>query len=893
MRVRNKLSNKLKILFSIIFLLINITILAYLTPGLKGSIEQELRIFFKQTDRVISSSVNQTFKNLYSSFRYININHNIYEKIKIDISFENYTALKTEREKALKLGKNISRKKVAIKILFKNETFRASARLKGGLSDHYGNNKQFSMMIKLKDNHSINGMKEFSLTQHYSRQFPQNIIYSEMLSSLGLATPKFITYKVNLNGDDWGIMLAEEQYSDAYFELRKKKYSPTIKFTNEENSDIFRTLYKTLKNSEEKQFINFFNFKHGKIENNIYNKNDFKNFYYSNILSYSKDIKFDLLKNQINNNKLDTIFDMDKFSKIFILSFIAGEYHALGYRNMRYYTNPFTRKFEPIPTDWGEPAVRKLINQDQLESELHHFINCTKLCNRQDYELYNNIFKNKNFQKNFALNLKLFDEEINQAKIKIKDLCQFQNNCLSKFNSKIIKENLNTLIKEINYNAVFDKNYMSEKKFFNNNPNQSIKNTYFDALKNAVHIRIFNDGKLKIVNLTPYQIEINTIKLIKKNCLKKRKKNKDCIDQYFKKISLPVSEFEYSNFNLNKNLENYESLIVETKYGSKKLKSSKFDIEDKNYVQMKKQKKSKLNEFKLVGNDFIIEKGITYITNPIILPKNFNLKISEGAELVFHRNAYIELEGGKVEAIGTNSSKIYFRAKNKAQGWRGILVTNSNDKSIFKYVVFENVSFYQSFNTHLTGAINFYKADVDFLNTEFINTMAEDFLNITHSKFNIANSKFINCKSDAFDSDFSSGKIIDSEFSMINGDAVDFSGSKVQILSSKFNLIKDKAISAGEISEIYSENNSFSNSKIAIASKDNSSVKVYNNSFLDSRLYDLSAFNKKSFYKKGGEIYLEDTNGDVQLKMKSDLISKIFVNGVKIKNEKFDLKEIY
>ena len=196
MRVRNKLSNKLKILFSIIFLLINITILAYLTPGLKGSIEQELRIFFKQTDRVISSSVNQTFKNLYSSFRYININHNIYEKIKIDISFENYTALKTEREKALKLGKNISRKKVAIKILFKNETFRASARLKGGLSDHYGNNKQFSMMIKLKDNHSINGMKEFSLTQHYSRQFPQNIIYSEMLSSLGLATPKFITYKV-------------------------------------------------------------------------------------------------------------------------------------------------------------------------------------------------------------------------------------------------------------------------------------------------------------------------------------------------------------------------------------------------------------------------------------------------------------------------------------------------------------------------------------------------------------------------------------------------------------------------------------------------------------------------------------------------------------------------
>ena len=34
-------------------------------------------------------------------------------------------------------------------------------------------------------------------------------------------------------------MLAEEQYSDAYFELRRKKYAPIIKFTNEDNSYIF------------------------------------------------------------------------------------------------------------------------------------------------------------------------------------------------------------------------------------------------------------------------------------------------------------------------------------------------------------------------------------------------------------------------------------------------------------------------------------------------------------------------------------------------------------------------------------------------------------------------------------------------------------------------------
>ena len=111
-------------------------------------------------------------------------------------------------------------------------------------------------------------------------------------------------------------------------------------------------------------------------------------------------------------------------------------------------------------------------------------------------------------------------------------------------------------------------------------------------------------------------------------------------------------------------------------------------------------------------------------------------------------------------------------------------------------------------------------------------------------------------------------------------------------METKFSYIDDKAISAGEISKIESENNVFFNSSIAISSKDKSIVKVKNNNFINSQLYDLAAFNKKSFYQIGGEIFLEN-NDTKNLKMKSDYDSKIFVNGKKIKNEKFDLSEIY
>ena len=888
MRIRKILFNKLFIFISLFFLILNVVFLAYLTPGLKGSIEQEIRIFFKQNDRIISSSITQSIKNIYTSVRYKRINENRYEKLKINISFVSLKTLKKERKKALSQKINLSRKKVPIEIVFNNEVIKASARLKGVLADHYGNNKQFSMMIKLKNGKSIDGMKEFALTQHYSRQYPQNVIYSEILSEVGLATPRFITYKIDLNGEDWGLMLAEEQYSNAYMELRKKKYSPIIKFTNEDNSKIFRLLHKDFKNTPEEDFIDFLNSKHGKIENSIYNKKDFNNFYFSNILSYIKDTKFDLLKNKIPSSKLDSIFDMDKFSKIFILSLISGEYHALGYRNMRFYINPFTKKFEPIPTDWGEPNVRKIKNRDQLENELFNLINCKELCNRQDYPLYNMILKNHIFVEKFNYNLKIFGKTIENTKLKLEALCKYQiNTCKNNFDYLILKNNLKILAEEIDYEKILSKNYQLKNKKYKKNISKSIKKKYLNIIDNPIYVRAFKDGKIKILNLTPYNIEIDKVKIIKKNC-----KN-NCIESYDNKISIPVNEFEYLNYDLKKKLENYEGIFFNIIHESKNLKSSKFKIENVNFKKLENYENQNLNNFKIIKNDLIINSGITHIKKPLILPKNLNLKISAGATIIFNKGTYIKIVGGNIEALGTKSKKIYFKPYVENQVWNGILVSESKNRSLFNNVVFQNLNYFQSSNIHLTGGINFYKSDVNFVNTEFISSIAEDFLNITNSSFIIKNSKFSNCISDALDSDFSSGEIINTKFTKINGDAADFSGSKVKISNSLFNLVADKSISAGENSQIISIDNSFSNSKIAIASKDQSVVEAYNNQFLNSTLYDLIAFNKKSFYAKGGEIYLTNKSDKNQLKIKSDLYSKILINGSKVKNEKIDLKSIY
>ena len=589
MRIRKDIFNKIFFFLFIFILFLIVIFLANITPGLKGSLDQELRILLKQNEKILNASLKKTFQNLYGSINNWDSNEKNYDTLQINISFRNMKILRDERKKALRIKYNLSRKKIPIQINYKNEIYKASARLKGGLSDHYGNNKQFSLMIKLKNNKSINGMSEFALTQHYTRQYPNNIFYSEILSALGLSAPNFITYKINLNGDDWGLMLAEEQYSNKYFETRNKEYYPTIKLTNEDNSDLRRILYSNFGSKIDEKTYKFFEYRHGKIENRIFNNNDFSGSEFSEIKSYLKDIKYNLVKNNIDSSELDLIFDMDKMSKIFILTFLTGDYHVLGFRNIRFHYNVKTSKLEPIPTDWGI-GLRKLISDEQLKKELFNMINCFVGCTYHNFVIYDKIIKNSSFQEAFNKNLNIFRSEFNKNKKNLDNLCKFQINCLNKIDMISLDNNLEILQDKINYFEVFNKQYsIIEKPFLNSDLNvgDEVRDKYFEILKNAVFIRVFSNGNLKIINLTPYPIEIYKIKFLKQDCLKKN--DEECTEELEKNINLQVTDLDFFNYNLNYNIQNYKSILVYSKYKNFYLSPSEFEIENENYLESVKR----------------------------------------------------------------------------------------------------------------------------------------------------------------------------------------------------------------------------------------------------------------------------------------------------------------
>ena len=64
-----------------------------------------------------------------------------------------------------------------------------------------------------------------------------------------------------------------------------------------------------------------------------------------------------------------------------------------------------------------------------------------------------------------------------------------------------------------------------------------------------------------------------------------------------------------------------------------------------------------------------------------------------------------------------------------------------------------------------------------------------------------------------------------------NGDGLDFANSNAKVLNNYFSNFKDKAISIGEKSDVYLNNNFIINSNIGYEVKDNSKVSLKNNNF--------------------------------------------------------------
>ena len=127
---------------------------------------------------------------------------------------------------------------------------------------------------------------------------------------------------------------------------------------------------------------------------------------------------------------------------------------------------------------------------------------------------------------------------------------------------------------------------------------------------------------------------------------------------------------------------------------------------------------------------------------------------------------------------------------------------------------------------NLTGAVNFYDADIDLLNCSFINNHCEDALNTIRTLFYMKDCKISNTYADGFDADFCEGLIESLSVEDTGNDALDFSGSMITIQKVDIHRPGDKGISVGEEAYVKVTSAFIQDASIGVASKDLSRLKI-------------------------------------------------------------------
>ena len=763
------------------------------------------------------------------------------KKILLEINFENISSLENERDKVIKETKN---KKQVVNITFEFNEYNADIivdnkkipikiRLKGDRQIHWNDKRKSSYKIKIRGKNRFNGLKEFSIQKPRARNYIYEWIFHELNSETEDAiTLKYEFFDLYINGENYGLYVLEESFSDILIERNKKRNGP-----------IF-----SVKEEYLAKFINK-NF-------NVYDKSTWtspENINLTNI-AYTK------LNNLLTKKeKISEIFNIKTLSWFMATTDLLGTYHGMNLKSSKFYYNPITGLFEIIPFD-GHYINPILTHASQLDRDRlipEWFGLDEDMVGGVDFASFlgKAIYEDEKFAKEYYAALKKISSENF-----LQNFFNSRKNNINKINSLIYSDYFfndflayyGPGIYYFDIDSIYVRAKMIRKKL------QTNEFKLFSFYKN---------GNLNVENSNLYNPYLTLTKI---NCLEK-----DII--FLDSIILK----EFLNKIKNKEIiqSRCESIDLINELTQKKIKIP-IDIINKE-VQLYSKNLNFLKYFNIKNNQLFLKNNTININENLFIPKDFIVKVNAGQKIILSNNAFLISESPWLVKGEKNNQIIISGNKNNLGG--GLLIYSAKSKSIFENVNFSYLNGMKknqkSFTNGLiiAGALNFYKTKTDLINVSFNKINSEDAINVFGSSFKIENIKFIENNSDAIDLDFSNGDINYAFFDNIGNDAIDLSGSKANIKNVNFRNVNDKLISVGENSKINISNINANDSFVGIASKDGSFV-MANNIYMKNVKLPFAAYNKKLEYGKS-EIFLKDIElVDFYQEWLTDNNSKIFYN---------------
>ena len=769
-----------------------------------------------QTERL---SVGNTSKNFLLSHK------TPIDNLSIDIKFKHWQKLVKDRNVALEKGFRQCKENCFVPAEMNSNgrsPYKIELRLKGALTDHLNTDK-WSFRINIKDADTyFKGMKRFSLQSPHTRGYHFEPLFMDHMSYEGVLAPRYDFVNLIINGENIGVMAIEEAPSK---ELLEHQYAREgVMFEYEKNSSVLYSLNNSsLKLNWRKAPISVFNEK--------------------KVLSLTDLRKYQLMgKQMLKGLQVGTvvpsqIFDVEQVAKFLAISSLWSSWHSVEWEEMRFYLNPVTLKFEFIASDaslhlnhenengpihdylvrryisyplLSDPLIQKaFISEIQRITKDDYIIKLIKFLKDKEAQYLSKLHKeyyalpafNPEYIKNRAIALsKLSENNIDSFEWLSEEKLQYGITCN---NPKFVKAFSGDMF-PIDINAYIHSD--KEKSFIEINNTlfspDSCKNPLFPVSKTLYVTGIKLNNGITVSDDTSYPI-----------------------------ILEPEGNSAIVHINIP---ESSQEKVVEGYIATKGRELPFYFKAEEVYVEpLKSPILTEINIsyllkkypfFQKEAEQLSIDKGVYKINEPLILPRGINLDISAGTTITFSPNAFIHLQG-ELNINGTEQEPVILKG-NKGEVWKGIAVIGSKNRSKILYTNIQDITFTELGRWKLTGGVTFYESDVDIINSKISHSTSEDAINIIRSDFTVKHTEIINAASDAIDSDFSKGFITDSTFSSIKGDGIDTSGSKISIKRAKISNVGDKAISVGEESVVFINDLIVDSTKIAIASKDASEVKL-------------------------------------------------------------------
>lgn len=292
------------------------------------------------------------------------------DTVDLEIDLNNLLLIENNRKQKL-LDINSENIDAKAFLLYKDKKIETIIRLKGDRKIHFENQKKSSYKLNLSGSNVFKQLTSFSIQKPRIRNYVNEWIFHEMAKEIGLIGLHYEFVNFNINNQNKGLFVIEEGFSNNLLKKNNKRKGP-----------IFGL-------NEDYEMNNFFEAKFDPYQLNFWLKKKNKTLFLEakNKLSSLKD----------RSLNLEEIINVKMWADYFVLCDILFSHHGALPKSVKFYYNPNSKLFEPLPFDGHKippydysPLIEDFFNHNTI------------------FDIANkNSFKNQN-EKNFTEWLRLF-----------------------------------------------------------------------------------------------------------------------------------------------------------------------------------------------------------------------------------------------------------------------------------------------------------------------------------------------------------------------------------------------------------------------------------------------------------------------------------------------------